>query len=78
MKDITKKFTEKVLQENKGKNVLFKTNLLSIQMSKSDPKSKKKADAEALKNKLSNRLFQLRKVLKRKRSPSQRRVNYLF
>ncbi len=54
MKELTKSFTDKILKEYKGKgNLMMKTNLLSIQMSSSDPKEKKKAEAEAIKNKLS-------------------------
>ncbi len=53
MKNLTKLLTTALLKENKCKSLIYKTNLLSIQLSQSDKKSKARTDKEALKNKLS-------------------------
>ncbi len=53
MKNVTKQFTDQLVKENKGKNLLVKTNLLSVQFSNSDKDAKQKLDLEALENRLS-------------------------
>jgi len=53
MKNLTQIFTEQILQENKGKNIMLKTKLISIQLSSSDPTAKEENDAIAMQNKLS-------------------------